>query len=48
MEQRVEYGPKKFLTEQLPEDHQLRKVGDLVRKYEKEVTPRKKRRDKET
>ena len=46
--QRVEYDPEKFLAEQLPEAHQLRTVGDLVRKYEKEVTPRKKRRDKET
>ena len=45
--QGVEYDPEKFLNEQLKEDHQLRTVGDLFRKYEKEVTPRKKRRDKE-
>jgi len=45
--QRVEYDPEKFLTEQLPEDHQLMTVGDLLRKYEKEVTPQKKGRDKE-
>ena len=45
--QRVESDPEKFLAEQLPEDHQLRTVGDLVRKYEKEVTPTKKGRDKE-
>ncbi len=44
--QRVEYDPEKFLAEQLPEAHQLRTVGDLVRKYEKEVTPQKKGRDK--
>ena len=46
--QRVESDPEKFLAEQLSEDHQLRTVGDLVRKYEKEVTPKKKGRDKET
>ena len=46
--QRVESDPEKFLAEQLPEDHQLMTVGDLVRKYEKEVTPTKKGRDKET
>ena len=45
--QRVESDPEKFLAEQLPEDHQLMTVGDLVRKYEKEVTPTKKGRDKE-
>ena len=45
---RVESDPEKFLAEQLPEDHQPRTVGDLVRKYEKEVTPQKKGRDKET
>ena len=45
--QRVEYGPEKFLTEQVSENHQLRTVGDLLRKYEKEVTPQKKGRDKE-
>ena len=46
--QRVESDPEKFLAEQLPKDHQLMTVGDLVRKYEKEVTPQKKGRDKET
>ena len=46
--QRVEYDPEKFLAEQLPEAHQLRTVGNLVRKYEKEVTPQKKGKDKET
>ena len=44
--QRVEYDPEKFLAEQLTEDHQLRTVGDLVKKYKKEVTPSKKGRDK--
>ena len=45
--QRVEIDPEKFLAEQLPEDHQLRTVGDLLRKYEKEITPKKKGREKE-
>ena len=45
--QRVESDPEKFLSHQLPKDHQLMTVGDLVRKYEKEVTPTKKGRDKE-
>ena len=45
--QRVESDPDKFLTEQVSEDHQLMTVGDLLRKYEKEVTPQKKGRDKE-
>ena len=45
--QRVESDPDKFLTEQVSEDHQLMTVGDLVRKYEKEVTPQKKGKDKE-
>ena len=45
--QRVECEPEKFLSHQLPEDHQLRTVGDLLRKYEREVTPQKKERDKE-
>ena len=45
--QRVEYDPEKFLTEQLKENHLLRTVGDLFRKYEKENTPRKTGRDKE-
>ncbi len=46
--QRVEHDPEKFLAEQLPEAHQLRTVGNLVRKYKKEVTPQKKGKDKET
>ena len=45
--QRAESDPEKFLSHQLPKDHQLMTVGDLVRKYEKEVTPTKKGRDKE-
>ena len=45
--QRVESDPEKFLIEQTPVVHQLRTVGDLVRKYEKEVIPTKKGRDKE-
>ena len=45
--QRVECDPEKFLTEQVSEDHQLVTLGDLLRKYEKEVTPQKKGRDKE-
>jgi len=45
--QRVECEPEKFLTEQVSEDHQLMTVGDLLRKYEIEVTPQKKGRDKE-
>ena len=45
--QRVESDPEKFLTEQLPEAHQLMTMGDLLRKYEKEVTLQKKGRDKE-
>ena len=44
---RVESDPEKFLAEQLPEDHQLRTVGDLVGNYGKEVTPQKKGKDKE-
>ena len=37
--QRVEYDPEMFFTELLPEDRQLKTVADLLRKYEKEVTP---------
>ena len=44
----VESNPEGFVSEHHSEDHQLRTVGDLVRKYEKEVTPAKKGRDKET
>jgi integrase len=45
--QRVESDPEKFLTEQVSANHQLVTLGDLLRKYEKEVTPQKKGRDKE-
>ena len=45
--QRVESDPEKFLTEQLPEAHQLMTLGDLLRKYVREVTPRRRGRDKE-
>ena len=44
---RVESDPEGFVSEHHSEDHQLRTVGDLLRKYEKEVTPQKKGRDKE-
>ena len=44
--QRVEYDPEKFLAEQLPEDHQLSTVDNLVRKYKKEVSPQKKGKTK--
>ena len=43
----VESNPEGFVTERHPEDHQLRTMGDLLRKYEKEVTLAKKGRDKE-
>ena len=46
--QRVEYDPEKSLAEQLPEAHQLSTVGNFGRKYKKEVTPKKKGKDKET
>ena len=45
--QRVESNPERFLPEQHPEDYQLKTVSDLIRKYWREVTPRKKGRDKE-
>ena len=45
--QRVESDPERFLPEQVSEDHQLKTGGDLLRKYEREVTPQKKGRDKE-
>ena len=45
--QRVESDPDKFLTEHQSEDRQLKTLGDLLRKYETEVTPQKKGRDKE-
>ena len=40
--QRLKSDPAKFLSEQLPEDHQLVTVGNLLRKYSREVTPQKK------
>ena len=46
--QRVECDPEKFLTEQVSEDYQLRTLGVLVSKYEREVTPQKKGRDIQT
>ena len=45
--QRVESDPERFLAELLSEDYQLRTVGDLLRRYGREFTPRKKGRDKE-
>jgi integrase len=45
--QRVESDPEKFLSDQVSADHQLVTLGDLLRKYGEEVTPRKKGRDKE-
>ena len=37
--QRVESNPERFFSEQLSADHQLRTVGDLLRKYEREIIP---------
>jgi integrase len=45
--QRVESDPDKFLSQQASVDHQLVTLGDLLRKYGEEVTPRKKGRDNE-
>jgi integrase len=45
--QRVESNPEEFLSEQVSADHQLKTLGDLLRRYGAEVTPRKKGRDKE-
>ena len=45
--QRVESDLEKFLAEQFPEGHQLKSVSDPLRKYEREVTPQKKGREKE-
>ncbi len=45
--QRVESNPERFLSGQPTEDHQLKTVGDLLRRYGREITPTKKRRDKE-
>ncbi len=45
--QRVESDPERFLTTPISENQQLGTVGDLIRKYEREVTPQKKGSDKE-
>jgi len=45
--QRVESDPERFLSHQPSADNQLRTLGDLLRKYEKEVTPQKKGSGKE-
>jgi integrase len=45
--QMVESNPDRFVSQHHSEDHQLRTVGDLFRKYEREITPQKKGRDKE-
>ena len=42
---RFECDFEKFLTERLPEDPLLSTVGDLFRKYRREVTPSKKGRN---
>jgi integrase len=45
--QRVEINPEEFLSEQVSEDHQLKTLGDLLRKYGEKVISRKKGTDKE-
>ena len=40
--QRVESEPERFLSEQLSGDRHLETLGDLIRKYKKEITPQKK------
>jgi hypothetical protein len=45
--QRVESDLEKFLPEQVSADHRLVTLGDLLRKYGEEVTPKKKGSDKE-
>ena len=45
--QRVENNPKGFLPEQQTEDYQLEVLGDLISKYGKDITPKKRGRDKE-
>ena len=45
--QRVEGNPERFLPEQQTEDYQLEVLGDLIRKYGKDITPKKRGRDKE-
>ena len=43
----MESNSEGFVSEHHSEDHQLRTVADLLRRYEKKVTPTKKGRDKE-
>ncbi len=45
--QRVESDPKRFFTEQHTGDYQLKVLGDLISKYGKDITPKKRGRDKE-
>ena len=45
--QRVENNPEGFLPEQQTEDYQLEVLGDLISKYGKDITPKKRGRDKE-
>ena len=45
--QRVESDPERFFIAPLSENHQLLTLADLLRKYEREITPQKKGRDKE-
>ena len=42
-----ESNPEWFVSERHSEDHRLGTVGDLLKKYRREVTPQKKGRDKE-
>ena len=44
----MESNPEGFVSEHHSEDQQLRTVANLLRKHEREVTPQKKGRDKET
>ena len=45
--QRVEGNPEGFLPEQQTEGYQLKVLGDLIRKYGKDITPKKRGREKE-
>ena len=45
--QRVESDAESFLTAPLSDNQELRTVGDLIRKYNGEITPQKKGSDKE-
>ena len=45
--QRVEGNPEGFLPEQQTEEYQLEVLGDLIRKYGKDITPKKRGREKE-